>query len=136
MNLEILKIASNTDNHKVLNNHTHHSKLKNRICGDEMQVSLKVVKNNIVDFGYQCESCIYCQASVSLLSRNSLNKKVLQIKVLLKMAENFFENKDNSFSKKEIVLSIFSFILSGALSYSCTNNPALKLSKILPPSFP
>ena len=51
MDLEILKIASNTDNHKVLNNHTHHSKLKNPICGDEMQVNVKVVKDNIVDFG-------------------------------------------------------------------------------------
>ena len=90
MDLEILKIASNTDNHKILNDHTHHSKLKNPICGDEMQVSIKVVKDKIVDFGYQCKSCIYCQASVSLLSRNTLNKKVLQVKVLLKMAENFF----------------------------------------------
>ena len=105
MDIEILKIASNTDNHKVLNDHTHHSKLKNPICGDEMQVSIKVVKDKIVDFGYQCKSCIYCQASVSLLSRNSLNKKVLQVKDLLKMAENFFENKDNSFSKNWTVFN-------------------------------
>ena len=76
MDIEILKIASNTDNHKVLNDHTHHSKLKNPICGDEMQVSVKVVKDKIVDFGYQCKTCIYCQASVSLLSRNSKNKNV------------------------------------------------------------
>ena len=100
MNLEILKIASNTDNHKVLNNHTHHSKLKNRICGDEMQVSLKVVKNNIVDFGYQCRSCIYCQASVSLLSRNLINKKILNVKNLLKISETFFEKKNTTFPKE------------------------------------
>ena len=100
MNLEILKIASNTDNHKVLNNHTHHSKLKNRICGDEMQVSLKVVKNNIVDFGYQRKSCIYCQASVSLLSRNSINKKILNVKNLLKISETFFEKKNSIFPKE------------------------------------
>ena len=100
MNLEILKIASNTDNHKVLNNHTHHSKLKNRICGDEMQVSLKVVKNNIVDFGYQCKSCIYCQASVSLLSRNLINKKILNVKNLLKISETFFEKKNAVFPKE------------------------------------
>ena len=105
MDLEILKIASNNNNHKILKNHTHHSKLKNPICGDEMQISIKVFKDKIVDFGYQCESCIYCQASVSLLSRNSINKKVLQVKILLKMAENFFENKDNSFSKKWTVFN-------------------------------
>ena len=100
MNLEILKIASNTDNHKVLNNYTHHSKLKNPICGDEMQISVKVVKNNIVDFGYQCKSCIYCQASASLLSRISINKTILHIKNLLKISETFFEKKNTAFTKE------------------------------------
>ena len=100
MDLEILKIASNTDNHKVLNNYTHHSKLKNPICGDEMQISVKVVKNNIVDFGYQCKSCIYCQASVSLLSRNSINKTILNVKNLLKISETFFEKKNTTFTKE------------------------------------
>ena len=97
MNLEILKIASNTDNHKVLNNHTHHSKLKNPICGDEMNISIKVVDNKIKDFGYQCKSCIYCQASVSLLSRKSINKSISKVSDLLKFAINFFDKKDSLF---------------------------------------
>ena len=97
MNLEILKIASNTDNHKVLNNYTHHSKLKNPICGDEMQISVKVVKNNIVDFGYQCKSCIYCQASVSLLSRKIKNKSVEKVKNFLIGSNNFFDMDKNNF---------------------------------------
>ena len=100
MDIEILKIASNTDNHKVLKNHTHHSKLKNPICGDEMQVSVKVVKDKIVDFGYQCQSCIYCQASVSLLSRNSINKTILHIKNLLNITETFYEKENGSFPKE------------------------------------
>ena len=100
MDIEILKIASNTDNHKVLKDHTHHSKLKNPICGDEMQVGVKVVKDKIVDFGYQCQSCIYCQASVSLLSRNSINKTILHIKNLLTIIETFYEKKNGSFPKE------------------------------------
>ncbi len=100
MDLEILNIASNTENHKIIKNQTHHSKLKNSICGDEMQVSVKVVKDKIVDFGYQCKSCIYCQAAVSLLSRNSINKKILHIKNLLKIAVTFYEKKDDSFPKE------------------------------------
>tara|TARA_B100001123_G_C14924305_1_gene873047 strand:- start:177 stop:575 length:399 start_codon:yes stop_codon:yes gene_type:complete len=100
MDLEILKIASNTDNHKVLSDHTHYSKLKNSICGDEMQVSLKVVKEKIVDFGYQCKSCIYCQASVSLLSINSKNKTLAQIKNLLHFTETFYEKEHTSFPKE------------------------------------
>ena len=100
MDIEILKIASNTDNHKVLKDHTHHSKLKNPICGDEMQISVKVVKDKIVDFGYQCQSCIYCQASISLLSRNSINKTILHIKNLLNITETFYEKENGSFPKE------------------------------------
>ena len=100
MDLEILKIASNTDNYKVLKKYTHSSKLKNPICGDEMQISVKVDENCIVDFGYQCKSCVYCQASVSLLSRNSINKSVIKVKSLLVIAETFFEKKDSLFPKE------------------------------------
>ena len=100
MDLEILKIASNTTNNKILKNHTHSSKLKNPICGDEMEISIKLIKDNIVDFGYQCKSCIYCQASVSLLSRNSINKSTIKIKSLLSIANIFFE-KENVILPKE-----------------------------------
>ncbi len=100
MDLEILKIASNTDNHKILINHTHSSKLKNPICGDEMEISVKINKNNIVDFGYQCKSCVYCQASVSLLSKNSINKSINKVQDLLNIAENFFEKENIIFTKE------------------------------------
>ncbi len=99
MDLEILKIASNTENNKIVKNHTHLSKHKNALCGDEMEISLKISKDKIIDFGYQCKSCIYCQASVSLLSRKSINKSVESIKNLTIIAESFFENKDSKFPK-------------------------------------
>ena len=99
MDLEIIKIASNTDNHRVLKNHTHNAKLKNPICGDEMEVSIKIAKDNVIDFGYQCKSCVYCQASVSLLSENIVNKKILSIKKLLKIVDSFFDKEDIIFPK-------------------------------------
>ena len=99
MDLEIIKIASNTDNHRVLKNHTHNAKLKNPICGDEMEVSIKIAKDNIIDFGYQCKSCVYCQASVRLLSENIINKKILSIKKLLKIVDSFFDKEDIIFPK-------------------------------------
>ena len=96
---EIIKIASNTENHGALDNHTHFSKLKNTICGDEMKVYLIVKNNKVVNFKYECESCIYCQASVSLLSRNAKNQSVDQIKDFAKQAKNSFDNKV-SFNKE------------------------------------
>ena len=130
MDIEILKIASNTDNHKVLNNHTHHSKLKNPICGDEMQVSIKVVKDKIVDFGYQCKSCIYCQASVSLLSRNSINKTILHIKSLLDIAKTFYEKEDVSFPKEWSVFNKI-FIKKNISRKECLLLPFKTLTKAL-----
>ena len=92
MDLRILEIASNTENNKVLDNFTHQSKNKNPICGDEMEISLMVKNDTVIDIGYQCKSCVYCQASVSLLSQRIKNKKLNEIKEFINSCENFFEN--------------------------------------------
>ena len=34
-----------------------------------MEISLIIKNKKVVDMGYQCKSCVYCQASVSLLSQ-------------------------------------------------------------------
>ena len=96
---EIIKIASNTENHGMLNNHTHSSKLKNAICGDEMKIYLIVKNDEITNFRYECESCIYCQASVSLLSRYAKNKSVQKVKSFAKQAKNSFDENSKSFGK-------------------------------------
>ena len=80
MDLRILEIASHTENNKVIQNFTHKSKHKNPLCGDEMEVGVKISKNKILDFAYQCKSCIYCHASGSVLSKFSINKTVDSIK--------------------------------------------------------
>ena len=92
MDLKILEIASNTENNKVIDNFTHKSKNKNPICGDEMEISLVVKNDTVMDMGYQCKSCVYCQASVSLLSQKIKNKKLQEIKKFVISCENFFEN--------------------------------------------
>ena len=97
MDLKILEIASNTENHKVIKNYTHQSKNKNPLCGDEMEISLIVKDNIIEDMGYQCKSCIYCQASVSLLSRWVIQLPIEKISNFVSKAEFFFdENSDQS----------------------------------------
>ena len=100
MDLKILQIASNTENNKVIKDQTHKAVMKNSICGDKMEISLKVKENKIIDFGYQCKSCIYCQASVSLLSSSSINKPVESIKTLLNIIENFFEDNLTNIPKE------------------------------------
>ena len=92
MDLRILEIASNTENNKVLDNFTHKFKNKNSICGDEMEISLVVKNDKVIDMGYQCKSCVYCQASVSLLSQKIKNKEIQEIKNFVISCESIFEN--------------------------------------------
>ena len=100
MDLEILKIASFTENNKNISNHTHFSKLKNSMCGDEMQIDLVIKKNKIIDFGYQGKSCVYCQASASLLSKISMNENKSKINELCDDAKHYFEGNVENIEKK------------------------------------
>src|SRR5210317_1200809 len=106
MDLRILEIAAHTENNKVLTNHTHHSKNKNPICGDEMEISLIVKNDTVKDMGYQCKSCIYCQASVSLLSRKIKGVKLEDNKTSInKVWKDFKELLDKkNLSRKECLL--------------------------------
>jgi len=99
MDLRILEIAAHTENNKVVENYTHKSKHKNPLCGDEMEISLIVKEDVVKDMGYQCKSCIYCQASVSLLSRKIKEKKVDDIKKFIKVGEQLFEDAKVSMEK-------------------------------------
>ena len=100
MDLRILEIASNTENNKILGNFTHRSKNKNPICGDEMEISLIVEDNKVTDMGYQCKSCIYCQASVSLLSQKIKNENLDEIKKFIETSENMFGSTKLVLEKK------------------------------------
>ena len=99
MDLRILEIAAHTENNKVVENYTHKSKHKNPLCGDEMEISLIVQEDVIKDMGYQCKSCVYCQASVSLLSRKIKEKKVDDIKKFINVGEQLFEDAKVSMEK-------------------------------------
>ena len=100
MNREILKIALNTENYGSLKNHTHHSSLKNSMCGDEIKIYLIVKDNKIKELKYEGDSCIYCQASASLFSRIAKNNSIRKVNNFVKNSKNFFEKKIKFSDKK------------------------------------
>ena len=130
MDLEILKIASNTDNNKIIKNHTHSSKHKNPLCGDEMKIFLKIENNKILNFGYQCKSCIYCQASVSLLSRNSINKSIDNLKNVINIVDNYFEQENIIFPKEWFIFNKL-FLKKNISRKECLKLPFITLLKAL-----
>ena len=104
MDLEIINIASDTKNNRNIKGHTHYSNLKSSLCGDEIKISLIIKGDKIVDFGYEGKSCIYCQASASLLSKISINNKIKKINQLCKDAKLYFNGNLKISDRKWIIL--------------------------------
>ena len=104
MDLEVLNIAADTKNNRIIEKRTHISKLKNSLCGDEMQIELIIKNKKILDFGYQGKSCIYCQASASLLSKISMNNEKEKINNLCNEAEFYFDDSIKISDKKWLSL--------------------------------
>ena len=104
MDLEIINIASNTDNNRNIKDRTHYSKLKNPLCGDELQIEVIIKNDKIVDFGYHGKSCIFCQASASLLSRISINNQKDKINNLCDEAKFYFDENIEIEEKKWVLL--------------------------------
>ena len=130
MNLEIINIAANSKNNKDIKNHTHYLKLKNSTCGDEIQIKLIIKEDKIINFGYQTASCIYCQASASLLSKISINNKKDKIFKLCDDAKLFFYKDKKIFNNN---LKLFSnlFIKENLARKDCILLPFKALKKIV-----
>ena len=105
MDLEIIKIAEENNNNRYIKNHTHYSKLKNPLCGDEIEIKLIVKKKMITNLAYEGESCIYCQASANLLSRISINKEITEINKLCNDAISYFNGDEKTIKKKWNILA-------------------------------
>ena len=97
MDINILKIASDTNNNKHINNCTHSIKYKSQICGDEIEIFLIIKNNMIKDFSYQSQSCIYCNASANLATKNFKLKSKDKIKDFFKLLEQYNEKQNISF---------------------------------------
>ena len=89
----IIKFASDTSNYGIKKEKDHSlvSTSKNKICGDKITIEIEVVNKTIKRMYYETESCIFCQASASLLSKLIKNKSTNSLSLLFK---NILENKD------------------------------------------
>ena len=66
---EIIKIAADTSNCGINKNSNLIATSKNKFCGDKITIEIEVFKNKIEKMSYETESCVFCQASASLLSK-------------------------------------------------------------------
>ena len=80
INEDVFKLASNTTNVGLKNRYSHKISLKNTTCGDKITIEIIADTKKIHSMKYETESCLYCEASASLLSRKIKNVKLKDIK--------------------------------------------------------
>ena len=80
INKDIIRLASNTSNVGLKKKYSHKISLKNSTCGDKITLELIADKKKIRSMKYETISCVYCEASASLLSRKIKNVKLKDIK--------------------------------------------------------
>jgi nitrogen fixation NifU-like protein len=77
INSEIIKIATDTSNYGIKNDSNFIVTSKNKLCGDKITVGIKINKKNIEKMSFETESCIFCQASASLLSKITKESSIM-----------------------------------------------------------
>ena len=94
INTKIIKIASNTQYEGLKNIYTHKSSAKNRLCGDKISLELIANKTKINSIRYKTESCIFCEASASLLANKMKHYSIKNIKKDINRLKETILNKD------------------------------------------
>jgi len=100
INYKIIKIASNTKNLGLTNKYNFKSSLKNSLCGDKIKIELKVKNFKINSMKYETESCIYCEASASLLAKKIKNLTISATVEDLTLLKNISKDKNSSLPKR------------------------------------
>ena len=100
INENVLKLASNTNNVGLKNRYSHKISLKNTTCGDKITVEIIANKKKINSMKYETESCIYCEASASLLSQKIINYKLEDIKNDFVVLKKIYKKKEIKIPKK------------------------------------
>lgn len=131
MNIDIIKIASDTSHNKIINRYTHKSKFKNKICGDQIEIKVNINNKLIKDIGYQTKSCIYCQASASLISKYLVKKSLKKIEYLSKFLLNYFEGEFQNLPKNLTKFNVL-FNKKNISRKDCILMPLIALKKLGP----
>ena len=91
---KIIRIASDTRNIGLTNKYNFKSSLKNQMCGDKIKLELTVKNLKIYSMRYETESCVYCEASASLLAKKIRNLNINSaVKVLNRVKKVIYGDK-------------------------------------------
>lgn len=93
---DIIQIAANNNFFGLKGNTQYTNILKNKNCGDEIKVEFDIKQEGIKNFRYEGETCIYCQASASLLANSPKKFNLKNLNELKVQIEKYFNEKKNN----------------------------------------
>jgi nitrogen fixation NifU-like protein len=128
---EIIKIASNTSNVGLTNKFTFKSTKKNSMCGDLIKIELISKNSKISSMKYETESCVYCEASASLLSKTINNLPIKFIKEELNKLKNMSLDEINLIFPKKFKKFEFLINKNNANRLNCIYLPIDAVLKAL-----
>ena len=97
---EIIKIASDTSNSGIKKNSDHIATLKNKICGDKITIEIEIFNNKIQEMSYETDSCIFCQASASLLAKIVKKSNIERVRSDVQEISSSYKGKKIVLKKK------------------------------------
>ena len=101
---KIIKLAAKTNAYGLKGRGKFKHMLKNKNCGDEIRIEFDLNEQKLMNFRYEGEACVYCQASASLLSKNLSKLTLEKLKELKNQIYDYFSNY-----KQNQTLVIFDF---------------------------
>lgn len=90
---KILSLAAENKKSLPIENFNRSYEIKNPLCGDEVNVRIKLVNNEIDDISTIVRGCALCEASAGLTVKLFKNKKIPNNN-FVKDFLNWLENKD------------------------------------------
>jgi len=100
INKFIFNQALNTSNVGLKNIYSHKATIKNSLCGDKITLELITKNRKIFSMKYETDSCLFCEASASLLSKKIKNLSIKDIKQDFKELKKICNDDKKDLPKK------------------------------------
>ena len=129
INNKIILQASKTNFYGLKKKYTHKYKMKNKNCGDIINLEVIIKNQKFKSMRYETESCIYCQASASFLAYSIKQFSISDFKRIFLSIKEIAYNKSTPKKYKK-----FEFLFSNKNRIDCVRlpfNALVKACKIL-----
>lgn len=91
-------------NYGALTDATHSAEGYNALCGDKVEVFLKIADDKIEAIRFEAASCAICQASASLMSQELVGKTLEEARIIQKEVEGLLgDSEEVGQSDRELI---------------------------------